>query len=193
MNIFALDLNPKIAAQYHNSRHNIKMILEQSQLLCTAHRVLDGKEIVENRYIQGSFPARYRKVKVWKLPDDRDAKLYSATHCNHPSAIWCRTNISNYNWLYELTVELCKEYTYRYGKVHKCEREGLLNLLKTPPNNIPDGEFTQVTPAMPEECIIPNDSVASYRNYYSTCKQHLADWSGKINGRPIPDWYIINT
>lgn len=189
MNIFCLDLDPVLAAQYHNNKQNVKMVLEQVQLLCTAHRILDGTETIKKVYINGSCPARYKNKKVWKLSDKRDSLLYSVTHQNHPSAIWCRKNVSNYNWLYRLTVELAKEYTYRYGKIHKCERDGLLELLKTPPNNIPDGEFTQPTPAMPDYCIVPNDSVASYRKYYIEEKQHLADWSGKINGRPVPEWF----
>lgn len=186
MNIFFLDLNVEKCAQYHNSKQNIKMILEQHQLLCTAHRVLDGIE-TEGKSKSG------RKKKEWILSDNElNNKLYSATHCNHPSAIWCRTTKSNYKWLHELTVALCKEYTYRYGKIHKCERIGLLELLKTPPKNIPIGEFTPVTPAMPDECVIPGDSVASYRKYYIEKKQHLADWSGKVNSRTVPEWYIIN-
>ena len=185
MNIFALDNNPKIAAQYHNSKHCVKLILEHHQLLCTAHRVLDGIE-TEGKSKSG------RKKKEWIFSNkELNDKFYSATHCNHPSAIWCRTTDSNYRWLHELTIELCKEYTYRYGKIHKCEQIGLLDLLKTPPKNIPMGEFTQVTPAMDKEYIIPGDSVASYRNYYIKAKQHLADWSGKVNSRPIPDWFIL--
>ncbi len=165
------------------------MLTEQHQLLCTAHRILDGIETFEKKYIEGSFPARYKNKKVWKLSDERDSLLHAVTHPNHPSSIWCRKNVSNYNWLYQLTVELAKEYTYRYGKTYKGEREGLLQMLKTPPNNIPDGEFTQVTPAIPDYCIVPNDSVASYRNCYMFEKKHLADWSGKINGRPVPEWF----
>lgn len=183
MNIFALDKSAKIAAQYHNSRHNIKMILEHHQLLCTAHRILDGVQ-TKGKSKTG------RKKTEWILEDEKlNSILYSATHANHPSAIWCRSTNSNYNWLHELTVELCKEYTYRYGKTHKCERIGLLDLLKVPPKNIPNGELTPVTPAMDSQYIIPGDSIASYRNYYIKAKQHLADWSGKINSREVPEWY----
>ena len=64
------------------------MILEYAQLLSTAHRVLDGVEIIEKKYVLGSLPARWRKCKVWKLNDDRDSILYKATHMNHPSAVW---------------------------------------------------------------------------------------------------------
>lgn len=67
MNIFALDLDTKKCAQYHNNRHCVKMILELNQILCTAHRILDGKEIIDN--------SSGRKVKRWKLEDERDVKL----------------------------------------------------------------------------------------------------------------------
>ena len=184
MNIFCLDLDVEKCAQYHNNKQTIKMVLEQHQLLCTAHRVLDGKLVIGK-----SSSGKAKKQMV--LDDHRESILYSVTHQNHPSAIWCRQSDSNYKWLYELTVALCKEYSYRYGKIHKCEQIGLLELLKTPPKNIPIGKFTPVTPAMDQDCIVPGDSVASYRKYYIEKKQHLADWSGKINGRPIPEWYII--
>ena len=166
----------------HNDKHCIKMILEYSQLLSTAHRVLDGTESV--------VVANGRKKKTWRLDDDRDSNIYSATHINHPSAIWARASLSNYMWLSNLLIELCHEYTYRYGKIHKCESSGLVKLLlNRVPDNIPQGEFTQPKPAMPEEFIVANDSIASYRNYYIGGKQHLAEWKGKINSRDVPTWY----
>jgi len=114
----------------HNDKHCIKMILEYAQLLSTAHRVLDGS-IIERLSTSG------RKQKVYVLADNRDATLYSATHVNHPSAIWVRQSYANYVWLSKLLTELCKEYTYRYGKIHKVERVGLEEELMYPPMNIP--------------------------------------------------------
>jgi hypothetical protein len=190
MNIFYLDNDPVQCAEMHNDKHCIKMILEYCQLLSTAHRVLDGKETVVKTYVNGSLPARYRNVKKWKLEDERDSILYSATHINHPSAIWCRQNQSNYTWLYRLLSALMDEYTYRYGKKHKCEE--LMETLWFTPNNIPNGEFTQPTPAMPKEVVITGDSIASYRNYYINNKQHLASWKGKINSRNVPEWLNAN-
>ena len=46
---------------------------------------------------------------------------YKLSHKNHPCSIWARENISNYLWLCELGLELCKEYTYRYGRRHKSQ------------------------------------------------------------------------
>lgn len=183
MNIFYLDKNPEKCAQYHVDKHSIKMILEYSQLLSTAHRVLDGRETTVKSKTG-------RNVKRWVLNDEREQMLYSATHINHPSAVWCRQSSSNYMWLAELLEECCKEYTYRYGKIHKVESSGLMQSLKnTFPTNIPDGPFTGPTPAMPDECKVPGDSIQSYRNYYLMNKSHLWSWKGKINSRETPFWF----
>jgi len=183
MNIFYLDNDPKVCAEMHNNKHTIKMILEYSQLLSTAHRVLDGEEYFE-------LTANGRRIKRWELSDDREEKLYKASHINHPSAIWCRKGIIQYRWLHNLLIELCKEYTYRYGKIHKVERDGLLWKLEQPPKNIHTDVFwSEPTPAMPDEVKIAGDSVASYRNYYINNKTHLASWRGKINSRNVPGWY----
>lgn len=188
MNIFFLDYDVAKCAQMHNDKHCVKMILEYAQLLSTAHRVLDGKEVEGKKMVAGSFPVRWRKFKQWKLNDERDDILYSATHINHPSAIWVRQCNANYRWLHNLLVELCKEYTFRYGRVHKCQSSGLVVILYKYPDNISVGNFTEPTPAMPENIIIKGDSIASYRKYYLESKQHLASWKS----RPIPEWYIIN-
>jgi len=39
MNIFYLDPQPRLCAQYHCDKHVVKMILEYAQLLSTAHRI----------------------------------------------------------------------------------------------------------------------------------------------------------
>ena len=182
MNIFYLDKDPKVCAQMHVDKHCIKMIHEYAQLLSTAHRFLDGTVSI-------GLGKTGRKQTRYVLPDDRESVLYSATHLNHPSAVWCRQSAMNYHWLYTLLVECCKEYTYRYGKVHKCESSGLVNRLQTTPTNINGTkDFTEPTPAMPDECKVAGDSINSYRRYYVMNKEHLWSWSGKINSRERPKW-----
>ena len=44
MNIFFLHPDPLTAAEMHCDKHCVKMILETAQMLCTAHRALDGDE-----------------------------------------------------------------------------------------------------------------------------------------------------
>ena len=181
MNIFYLDKDPKTCAEMHNDKHCVKMILEYAQLLSTAHRYLDGTQSV-------GTSKTGRKQTRYVLPDQRESILYSATHLNHPSAIWCRSNLENYLWLHSLLVTCCKEYTYRYGKVHKCESSGLVDALQKSPNNIAIGEFTEPTPAMPDDVKVKNDSISSYRNYYIKNKTHLAKWKN----RNVPEWFNAN-
>ena len=177
MNIFAIDDDPSRCAEYMVDKHVVKMILETAQLLSTAHRVLDGVKT-------DALSKTGRKVSRWVLGDSRDDHLYSATHVNHPSAVWCRENINNYIWLYCHFLALLNEYTYRYGKHHKCE--GMIDYLKGAPHNISHAPLTQVTPAMPDEYKVPYNSVESYRNYYKHSKTHLHKWTK----RNPPEWLV---
>lgn len=161
----------------HVDKHVVKMILESCQLLSTAHRILDGVEF-EGKTKTG------RKIRRWKLPEDRDTTIYTATHVNHPSAVWVRQSSENYMWLWLLLNELCKEFTYRYGKVHKCESTGLVEFLKQMPNNIPQKHFTEPTPAMPDQYKVSEDSIQSYRNYYNGEKQRMFSWKK----RSVPEF-----
>ncbi len=155
MNIFFLHYNTKKCARYHCDKHVIKMILETAQLLCSA---------------------------IWLCGGQAPYKL---THKNHPSAIWTRTSKNNWNWLYSLGIELCAEYTFRYGKIHKTE--SIIRSL-TVPESLENIDFTPPTPAMPEEYKpdeITNDSVvACYRAYYLNEKTKLLTWKN----RKIPGW-----
>ena len=164
MNIFYLDHDVTLCAQYHVDRHCVKMILEYAQLLSTAHRTLDAE-----------------------LPPELDSLLYKATHANHPSAVWTRQSVENYTWLADLLDALCLEYTHRYGRVHKVESSGLLTTLHSlVPRHIGTAGWSEPTPAMPEECQVVADSIASYRRYYATAKQHLWAWKGRAE----PTWLL---
>jgi hypothetical protein len=187
MNIFYLDPDPQICAQMHCDKHVVKMIIEYAQLLSTAHRVLDGVPQRLRRETTG------RQYTTYRLFDSRDDMLYSATHINHPSAIWVRENIENYLWLYDMWDCLLNEYTHRYGKIHATAR--LRDTLVTPPGEIPNGEFFAPTPAMPvdlkvmAENPLPGrkyDSLKSYHKYYIVEKVRFAKWKN----RNVPEWFI---
>jgi hypothetical protein len=175
MNIFYLNKDPKVCAEMHVDKHCVKMILEYAQLLSTAHRVLDGHESI-------TLSASGRKKKTWSLDDNRNDVLYSATHINHPSAIWVRQSQENYKWLFSLFIELMREYNYRYGKIHACMR--LASTLKDSPNNISSANFTEPTPAMPDHYKVVGDSIQSYKNYYLGDKQRMFSWKN----RPTPQF-----
>lgn len=182
MNIFYLHTDPVICAMQHCDTHSSKMCVEYAQLLSTAHRVIDG-EMVIGRSKSGS------RIKRYVFQDTtKDSLIYKASHANHPSNIWVRQSVENYNWLYQLWIALGAEYTYRYGREHESLRK-LSEVLETPPQNLKENGFTQPTPAMKAypHCIIPNDSVSSYRNFYREDKKEFAKWSK----REIPEWWSV--
>ena len=167
MNIFYLDKDVRKCAEQHCKKHSIKMILEYAQLLCTAHRYIDGEQYIE-------LTPNNRKVKRWKLSDERENVLYKATHINHPSTVWTRSSDEHYKYVYNLFVELCNIYTERTGKTHLTETK-LKKALSQIPTNIKHNGFVEPTPAMPDYCK-KETSLESYRNYYIKEKQHLAEW-----------------
>lgn len=178
MNVFFLDSNPETCAKAHCDKHVVKMIIEYAQLMSTAHRMLDGTEWTDRT-------ANGRRIKRWKHPSEHfDAKLYKASHVNHPSAVWVRQSRANYDWLYSMWYNLCFEYTIRYGKVH-ATFEKLATALQFAPINIRDTVFSEPPPAMPDDCKIKGDSVASYKKYYIQEKAGFAKWTK----RQIPEWF----
>jgi hypothetical protein len=152
MNIFVLHKNAKTCATYHCDKHCIKQSLETAQMLCTVH---------------------------WQLGNEAP---YKPTHRNHPCNIWLMQSIENYNWLTELGLELCKEYTFRYGKTHKCE--AIINWCIENKPSLPSVPMTAPALAMPDECKVEGDTVLSYRNYYIKDKKHLHSWKS----RSVPEW-----
>jgi hypothetical protein len=176
VNIFYVNTNAELAAQSMVDRHVVKMILETAQLLSTAHRVLDGEEFV------GQSQSG-RKAKRWRLKNDLDDIMYSATHINHPSAVWTRQSVANYNWLVDHLVALGYEYTHRYGRTH-ITIDKLADILKNPPQNIPHDVMTPMPSCMAKEYIVSDDPVENYRNYYNKGKTSLHRWTNRFP----PDW-----
>ena len=176
MNIFYIDESPVQAAQWMVDRHVVKMILESAQLLSTAHRLLDGEEFIGKTKTG-------RKAKRWKLYDSREDVLYQATHINHPSAVWCRKSVENYNWLADHLHALLQEYTHRYGKKHKVEGD-LSYMLMSPPKNLQEYDMTTMPSAMADEYKISDDPIINYRNYYKNGKASLHSWKN----RQPPEW-----
>lgn len=145
MNIFVLDINPVLAAQYQCDKHVVKMVLESAQIMST---------------INGG--------------------PYKPTHANHPCVVWARSYSANYRWLLEHAVALCREYTVRYGKRHKCE--SIIIGMPWPELEIGKSEFVQ---CMPEQ-YRGDDAVTAYRRYYVSEKAGFARWTN----RTTPQWFI---
>ena len=162
MNIFYLSNCPQEAAEAHNDKHCVKMILESAQMLSTAHRELDGN-----------------------VPDI----LYKSTHKNHPSTIWVRSSKQHYDWLFRLFRMLSAEYSIRYSdhnfKVHKTW-DKLGKLLEQAPKNIKDNGWVDPPQCMPDYCKKP-DTIDAYRNYYLTEKASISTW--KYSNQP--KWWTV--
>ena len=160
MNIFYLHTNARKAAMMHCDKHCVKMILETAQMLCTAHRVLDGD-------------ARGDKLG-----------LYRSVHQKHPSTLWVRASMSNYLWAYDLYMFLCQEFLARYGKQHNSRH--LAGSLYLPPRNIANNvPFTHPPQCMPSQYKNPC-TVTAYRQYYIGEKAYFARWKNSI----VPDWWV---
>lgn len=183
MNIFKLDEDIDNCAKYHNDKHVVKMSTEYAQLLSTCHRVLDGT-------LWWGHSSTGRKIQRWFLQDGQyNHMLYKASHINHPCNKWLRESAANYQWLYNLWIRLGEEYTHRYGRLHLAH-EKLHGLLSIEPHNIPqDVEPTDPPAAMTQypHCIVTDNIVASYRNYYWEAKKDFSKWTR----RPKPDWWHL--
>jgi len=154
MNIFVLDTDVKRAAQAHVDKHCVKMVLETTQLL-------------NNALITGS--SNYDPV-------------YKQTHKNHPCSIWAAESIDNFNWLTNLGLALCEEYTFRYSKIHKCQP--IIQRFSSLANDLPKIGLTPFQLCMPDQYKV-DDAVESYRNYYRGDKAYIAKWSK----RNQPSWW----
>ena len=104
----------------------VKMPLETTQMLCTAHRELDGDEYADR------------------------VGLYKTAYKNHPCTIWARESSSNYWWLVYHFLALSDEYKYRYGREHASYLK-LQKPLCVRPRNIKVGSMTTVAQAMPDK------------------------------------------
>ena len=168
MNLFILSLIQAEIAQYMIDKHVSKILLEAVQMLCSAKRILDPEDEINER-------------------------IYKLAHKNHPVTIWCRKSKANFIWTLDLVEELHNEWRFRYGhpdtKFHKSYLMSLILRENMPSDDkFEEVGLTQFALAMPVE-YITEDPVESYRNYYmSQEKQKIATWNKR---REKPDWYII--
>lgn len=86
MNIFVLDDDIEQCAQFHCDQHVGKMVLESTQILCTALNL--------------------RGVKT----------PYRSTHVHHPCVHWAGESHDNFLWLVALAEALNREFCWRYQR-----------------------------------------------------------------------------
>lgn len=190
MNIFALSRSPQESAQEMIDKHIVKMPTETCQMLHT--------NILYMEYVSiwGSEP-QLKDLKAFHK--NTGSKLMKPAMLNHPSTIWARQSLANFDWLLYHGVFLCSEYTHRYEKEHGTEKRivdcgSYRELIEN--HNYPLDELTPVSIAMFDKYRIPNDMevhnwdyvIRSYRHYYLEGKWRFATW--RKNRRP--EWYPEN-
>jgi hypothetical protein len=161
MNIFILSLIHAEIVKFMIDKHVHKILLECTQVLCTALRVLNPDKVF-------------------------DPCLYKISHKNHPVSIWCRTSLANFMWTIELIDSLHEEWRFRHSheKIHKSYTVSLY-IRENIPTNFPETGLTPFALCMPEIYKVPGDPVESYRNYYRGDKRAMASWKK----RERPDWF----
>ena len=189
MNIFALSRSPQESARQMLDKHIVKMPTETCQMFHT--------NIVYMQYVHtyGKEP-QLKDLKAFH--QEIGSELMKPAMLNHPSTIWARQSLDNFDWLLYHGVSLCGEYTHRYEKEHGTQkrivdcglyREFIEN------HNYPLDELTPVSIAMDDMYRIENTFddewdfvIESYRHYYLEGKWRFAEW--RKNRRP--DWFPAN-
>lgn len=171
MNIFYTDKDPILAARDHCSVHVNKMMIEYAQMLCHAHHVCDGDEIIDGIY------------------GDTNRHKY------HPCTKWVRESLSNYLWLHACAMELSKMYMTSRKRNHKTLKT--LVVLTTPPKNLSDIGFTipaaAVKPASLKSMRTEGKILECYHLYLN---QKFKTWRTRIKKRKMlvkfmygpPEW-----
>jgi len=187
MNIFILDTDPKLCAQYHCDAHVNKMILESAQMLATAIRMSVSPKPTAMHYITAKGTISARKKKVHLIDSDTvqdgilvDKKVYINCYENHPCTQWVRESLSNYRWLELLVKELEIERIYRGYNPHK-SAELVKSWTSLP--KLKDIGLTPFARAIGEDISIEN-IVEAYKEYYRTAKSHLLQYTK----RKPPEW-----
>jgi hypothetical protein len=153
MNIFVLDENPVVAAEYNCDKHIVKMVLELYQQL-------------------GSAVIRHG-AKPHMMPLTSKGTPLKGGYHNHPCTRWCGETRANYKWASNHALALCSQYFQRYGKIHTCQQG--IEMLSQMFHLIPEGELTPFAQAMPDQYKDSNP-VTAYRNYYLNEKREFANW-----------------
>jgi len=174
MNIFVLDTDPSVAAQYHCDLHVSKMIMESIHMMKV--------------YVNSVIDKPYFMTKKGK-----PVKGYR----NHPCTTWIFESKAHFRWLCDLVIALNDEWQIRYNHNHdhgSLAEFSKIQELAYAADDWDTDEFLGWATALPDS-IYPHDRIVSdsdivtlYRKYYIEHKTHFASWAFL----DIPDWWIYN-
>ena len=170
MNIFVTDPSPTLSARVLPDKHIVKMPLETCQML----------SIVCSKKWGHNYGELHRL-------DGEPYKTEKGAFRNHPCTIWANASLENTWWLLAHGLALCNEYSWRYGKIHSCEKtlEEATEIIPSAPYQYRPKSFTF---AGPDEFKYDTsiDTFTAYKRYISSkpwaASNYLRDPSRK------PDW-----
>lgn len=190
MNIFALSNSPVVSAKMMIDKHVVKMPTETCQMLHTNALYFQYVQVNDKEPTLAELKAFHK---------ENGSLMMKPAMLNHPSTIWARQSKENFHWLYMHGYELCKEFSFRYGKEHGSFQR-IVNT-EMPINwqdswKFPTTGLTPISIAMDDKYRINNvydDDwkfvTESYRHYYIKGKWRFAEW--RKRGRP--NWFTLET
>jgi len=143
VNVFFLDRDPKLAAQYHCDSHVVKMITETYQMMEIAVVLLNNKK--------AKLAYQNHPCSIW-IRESRDNFAWA-----YDLAFWL-----NFEW----------RYRYGHPKYKHHQSFLKINERILARDLLPDKGLTEPALAMPDE-YKSKDPVESYRAYYKHDKAHL--------------------
>lgn len=152
MNLFFIESTPEDCARSYVDKHVTKIMLEATQMLCTAAR-------------RHGFAQEH---------------LYKETYPRHPMTIWVGDSSEHFMWTLTHAQALYAEYLRRYQNRTTYRRLRLaLATVKamsvTIVRSIPDHSWHRPPQCMPDQYKAA-DYRTAYRLYYAIGKEHLHAW-----------------
>lgn len=188
MNLFNLDEDLDKCAEYHIDKHVAKMQLETAQMMCTNHWIDTYIGYVPRKITTEEHAELKEVMKYQRTLSMEDRHFpYLMCHHNHPSTVWMRKSLANYEWAFCYAQALSSEQHYRTGGTHK-SFEVIRNLPEL--QNMQNIGLTTfklaMTANMPTELVDPKNPIWSYRNFYMLDKAQMASWKHRTK----PDWWV---
>jgi len=193
VNLFYLDEDHDINAQYHVDKHVVKMILEAVEMLCMAYWVQSTIGFTPRVLTKEEYAEVCKERSRWRNTDIGERPypyLGYNSHLNHISSVFVRSSLTNFEWTYNYAYTLDKERLYRNPKGVP-QHAGLMHFAKLPDIDMPDKGFTKFPLAMKVMKEVRPDlydedrPIWSYRNFYMLDKATFAKWTG----REKPPWW----
>lgn len=164
MNIFVLSYCPRKAAEQLCDQHmRSKMIIESAQMLANC----------------------YSHEQLVEAPATAKGSVRKHSYFNHPSSIWVRKSLGNFEWLLTHAITMVEDRHRRWPKSLPHATFGFLDWCSENPPDLPPGNvrFTDDMIAIPDHASCRNcmdwdelTIIGKYRRYYLLDKP-FATWT----------------